>query len=139
MAPESILGTVYNLKIDVYSWSIVFYEMLGMQKPFDLYNCEVHQIIVCEGGQRPTLQPYWPEEIQNLLQKAWAQDPRDRPSIKQIRASLAPLVDLAERQMLLPPERSMGVIFELSDLLALTKASVSDLTATTETMSSLNQ
>ena len=141
MAPETILWTRYNLKVDVYSWAMVVFEMLSMQKPFKSNTREEHRVLVCEGGLRPQLCPLWPKEVQSLLQQAWAPSHTNRPSMKEICKSLAPMIGLVKKQMLSPSERSIRVIFELSDLLAPPPKvnSVSDLTAKTETMSSPNQ
>ena len=137
MAPEIVKGMAYNLKIDVYSWAMVFYEVLCLQKPFELYNRAIHRILVCENGERPSLRPYWPAEIRSLLNDCWSQDPAQRPSIKQVCEILSPSVAVAEMQKLSPADRSIRVIFELADILSFGKETpVVDLTTTTVTMSS---
>ena len=113
---EIVLGKGYNSKVDVYSWAMVFYQMLDLQKPFELYNREVHRLMVCIGGQRPPLRQYWPHEIRSLLHHAWAPDTTKRLSIKQVCTRLAPLVALAELQMLSPSERSARIIYEMAGL-----------------------
>ena len=92
MAPEVFLRLGYNLKADVYSWAIVFYEMLSLQTPFDMYNCELHQMLVCEEGHRPKLNPEWPSEIQQLLMDAWTQESSRRLPIKTVYRELQYLI-----------------------------------------------
>jgi serine/threonine protein kinase len=46
MAPEVFLGQYYNLKADVYSWTIVLYAMLSLQKPFENYNTALHRLLI---------------------------------------------------------------------------------------------
>lgn len=110
MAPEVYLGQHYNLKADVYSWTIVFHAMLSLQKPFGMYNAELHKMFVCEQGIRPTILPEWPAGIQNVCRKGWAQDPEDRPSIQEIARTLSSMI-----QSLEPPKpRQSKTILEAS-------------------------
>lgn len=55
MAPEILTTRRYNLKADVYSWSMVALEMLTWTKPFAEYNPEEHQLNVAQYGERPRL------------------------------------------------------------------------------------
>jgi serine/threonine protein kinase len=55
MAVEIINTRRYNCKADVYSFAMVLYEMLTLQKPFATYSMEDHQLFVCQNGERPTL------------------------------------------------------------------------------------
>ena len=84
MAPEVALNCPYNLKADVYSFSIVLHEMMSLQKPYEMYNSEVHQYLVCEGGKRPEIDVNWPKQLQDLLRSSWASSPSDRPSMEQL-------------------------------------------------------
>ena len=45
----------YNLKADVYSWSMVAFEMMTWNKPFAEYNPDEHQLNVAQWGERPRL------------------------------------------------------------------------------------
>ena len=55
MATEIVNHSKYNTKADVYSWSMVIYELLVQQRPFANYSIEDHRIRVCQGGERPKL------------------------------------------------------------------------------------
>ena len=55
MAPEVLLRRPYNMKCDVYSWSMTFWELLTLHKPFYNYAKEQHAFFVCEEGERPPL------------------------------------------------------------------------------------
>lgn len=105
MAPEIFLGQHYNLKADVYSWTIVVYSMLSLQSPFENYNAALHRLLVCHEGTRPTLYPEWPAEIQELCQTGWARSPVDRPTIKQVCAQLDDMISRTEEQV--APKPSM--------------------------------
>jgi serine/threonine protein kinase len=116
MAPEMILGHGYNQKIDCYSWAMVFYEMLCLQKPYASYNREAHKILVCEHEDRPRPSSDVPVMARKLLEKTWAQDPGDRLSMAEIYRELENMVDSAERQAMTLPERSLKVVMEMAEL-----------------------
>jgi serine/threonine protein kinase len=99
MAPEIFLGQNYNLKADVYSFTMVFHAMLSLQRPFDQYNAALHKLLVCQEGIRPTITADWPSEIQQLCRTGWAQDPNQRPTIKEVRQTLERLKQEAETEI----------------------------------------
>jgi serine/threonine protein kinase len=120
MSPECIVGHIYNQSADCYSWAMVFYEMLSLQKPFASYNREVHRIVVCEHHERPCVsstEENIPPDARRLLQHAWAQDPVDRPSMQELcDDDLKPMIERAQRLLLTPTERSSAAIMEMSEL-----------------------
>ena len=141
MAPEIVQRTGYNLKVDVYGWAMVFFEMLALQRPYDLCNRDVHRILVCQGGQRPCIRPFWPNDLKDLLRQAWAPNHADRPTMDEIIKQLVRLLDAAKRQQLTPTDRSLQVVCELAGLFSSASSNVStsaDLIGVTteETMSS---
>lgn len=84
MSPEVYLGHHYNVKADVYSWAIVLHSMITLQRPFEMYNAELHKIMVCEEGIRPTIYKEWPQPIQKLLSRGWAAQSNDRPCMQEV-------------------------------------------------------
>jgi len=84
MSPEVYLGQYYNVKADVYSWAIVLHSMITLQRPFEMYNAELHKIMVCQEGIRPTIYKEWPAPIQQLLSRGWAAESSHRPSMKEV-------------------------------------------------------
>jgi serine/threonine protein kinase len=84
MAPEIVTIGRYNQKADVYSWSMVFWEILALTKPYENYSTEVHQVQVCENSERPKLQLHWPYWIHNVLQRSWDQSLDARYSIQEV-------------------------------------------------------
>mmetsp|Transcript_350 Transcript_350/g.510 ORF Transcript_350/g.510 Transcript_350/m.510 type:complete len:418 (+) Transcript_350:114-1367(+) len=89
VAPEIVLGTGYNLGADVYSFSIVCYELLAIAKPFDLYNIGMYRMLVCEDGERPQLVASWPQELQTLLTSMWDAESSVRPTMDEIHSQLS--------------------------------------------------
>jgi len=84
MAPEVYLGQYYNMKADVYSWAIVLHSMITLQRPFEMYSAELHKMMVCEQGIRPTIYKEWPAPIKDILSRGWAAESSDRPPMKEV-------------------------------------------------------
>jgi serine/threonine protein kinase len=81
-APEVVLGEGYNLQVDVYSLTVVLYEMMSHTKAFGMMGPESHRVLVAEGGQRPAILPTWPSSLQTLFRCGWATQSQDRPTMK---------------------------------------------------------
>lgn len=86
MAVEVHLGQQYNAKADVYSFAMVFYELLAQEAPFLNLGDDDHRKLVCERQHRPK---YFngcavPLTIQKLLDSAWAHQPKDRATMKEV-------------------------------------------------------
>jgi serine/threonine protein kinase len=104
-APEVVLGDGYNLRVDVYSLSIVVYEMMSHHKPFGVIGPESHRILVAKGGQRPSIPHSWPQRLQRLLRSGWASEPCDRPNIQNFHQELQLLKDECNSQDKSNPRR----------------------------------
>lgn len=64
----------YNQKADVYSWSMVMYEMCCLVKPFpNIRTAEQHRQLVCYQGERPIFfnKSKVPTYIQYIVQQCW--------------------------------------------------------------------
>ena len=83
MAPEVYNKGWYNLKSDVYSWSMTTVELLTHKKPYSFMSLPVHKILVLEEGRRPAIEEY-PPGFQQILQKAWAQNVANRWSMVEV-------------------------------------------------------
>jgi serine/threonine protein kinase len=84
MAPEIVNNGRYNLKADVFSWSIVFWEILSLSKPYASYSTDDHRREVCRGGERPVLKLQWPSWIHNLLRLSWEDNVDCRFSMQEV-------------------------------------------------------
>lgn len=118
MAPEVFLGKHYNLKADVYSWTIVFHSMLSLQKPYDMCDAQLYKQCVCEEGARPPIYPEWPEEIQELCRKGWAQEHEDRLTMEGAHARLEHLsakINVDDSSTCAVEEDCITVIVEKAD------------------------
>ena len=89
MAPEVALGKPYNATCDVYSFSILTWQMLKAETPFELYtSVNSFRKKVVEGGVRPAPDPKWPADVSDLLRKAWSPEISTRPSMDEVCESL---------------------------------------------------
>lgn len=88
MSPECILGKTYNLKADVYTWALVYWQMLALDKPYGALHNNLHKKVVCERGVRPQMDMQWPARIQELLQRSWSQHIDERPDMDSIISKL---------------------------------------------------
>lgn len=94
MAPEISTAKRYNLKADVFSWGLLFHEMMTLERPFAEFTYAEHKEFVCEIGQRPSLTDHGiiPASLQTLLRQAWEQDPTERITMRQVCQQLQPIV-----------------------------------------------
>jgi len=91
MAPEVFKGQPYNEKADVYSFAILLWNMLSLDVPYiEFLKDRSFETSVMENGMRPPVWGTWPEHVQSLLERGWAQDYNKRPSMKEICDMLQP-------------------------------------------------
>jgi hypothetical protein len=88
MAPEVILESRYSEKADVYSVAIIAAEVLSGRVPYAGLNPIQIAMRVTQATLRPPLPAETPPALAELLQRAWAQQPADRPSCAGFAAEL---------------------------------------------------
>lgn len=88
MAPEIANAKPYNHKGDVYSFGMILWEILSMQKPFAGMNRDEFYDLVVRGGHRPDIGKRIPEEVAKLIRSCWDTDPSRRPNFQDISNSL---------------------------------------------------
>jgi serine/threonine protein kinase len=91
MAPEVARHEHYNLSADIYSFGMVSYELLSLEKPFDGWTRDMHADLVCQRGVRPdtanTMHPI-PAEMKLILEQAWNGNPSCRKTMSYIGAQV---------------------------------------------------
>lgn len=89
MAPECLSSKPYNMKADVYSFSIIVWEILSGKVPYAFVRRR-HQLIseVVEGNVRPGIDPSWPMTIQGMLESSFDADISKRPVSRFCQSSL---------------------------------------------------
>jgi protein phosphatase 1L len=75
----------YRKSADVYSFAVIFSEVLTGETPFsDIKNMEIFKYVCC--GLRPSLpdEEYCPAYLSALIRKCWDTEPKARPDFPQI-------------------------------------------------------
>jgi hypothetical protein len=83
MSPEVLLEQPYNVKADVYSFSILLWEIMTLRKP-KLPGPHLQVDI-------PSVKASWPTELKDILKRGWCTDLSSRAHMKEIRCRLARL------------------------------------------------
>ena len=80
MAPECLCGEEYNLKADIYTFSIVVWEMLACEVPYSHVRSRDHLLEdVVDKHVRPIVSESWPSKIQGMLESSFMDDTMRRP------------------------------------------------------------
>jgi len=88
MAPEVGLRQPYNLKADVYSWSMVMWYIMALEPPMGLYTPRMFVIKVHKKGSRPAMNAKWPPRLCKLMKDCWNGDLFQRPSFMDVMKEL---------------------------------------------------
>ncbi|GBC25982.2 kinase-like domain-containing protein [Rhizophagus irregularis DAOM 181602=DAOM 197198] len=84
MAPEVLRGKSYTSASDIYSFSMIMWELTSGVSPF---NDRAHDIqlslSICK-GERPKIIENTPQCYVDLMKKCWNEDPLKRPSSKEV-------------------------------------------------------
>lgn len=90
MAPEVCRGEPYNLTVDTFSFSILLWEILTLEKPYGVMGLGLtgHRRQVIDGGLRPPLHDCWSDPLRALLQNGWSADLTMRPRMSNIVGTL---------------------------------------------------
>jgi serine/threonine protein kinase len=108
MAPEVLVNPPkpYNMKVDVYSFGIVLWEILSLQRPYAHVRSqdELVDYVAIQGG-RPAINDEWKEPVKETLTMSFSADSTARPTIKYC-------YDFLRKQLI---ERRDGDASQLSD------------------------
>jgi len=96
MAPEVIKEKPHNAKSDVFSFTVLLWEILSLEKPYDGLSSQEVLDSVSNRGNRPPVPATWPKSIQKLLKQGWAKKIDDRPSIGGMSAILVNTRDVTK-------------------------------------------
>ena len=84
MAPEVVLSRPYTFSAEIYSWSIILWQMVAHDKPFAQLSLAGHAEGVAKGGLRPPLSKRWPEALRLLLSSSWEAAAAKRPTFAEL-------------------------------------------------------
>mmetsp|Transcript_27117 Transcript_27117/g.38148 ORF Transcript_27117/g.38148 Transcript_27117/m.38148 type:complete len:479 (-) Transcript_27117:163-1599(-) len=84
MAPEVARKEPYNLKVDVYSFSLLCYSILALIKPFSGFDANLlRETVFVKDGKRPRVQrSNWSDSLCQFLEDGWASDISIRPTMR---------------------------------------------------------
>lgn len=102
MAPECALGNGCTFASDMFSFTVLLWELLTLEKPFDkLGSAAEHRQKVASKGARPHTTNIPTQGLKDLLKDGWESDPDKRPSFaeacKSIETELANNKDQLEQ------------------------------------------
>jgi len=83
MAPEVYSDEgIYGLPADVYSFSVILWEMLSLQTPFEGLSPQAHAVQTYLKKSRPKLRNRkWPEDVKKMIKEGWHHNPSRRPQM----------------------------------------------------------
>ena len=87
MDPRVALGKPYNELSDVYSFSVLLWEILELRLPYEFFTMKMHQKLVIDEGVRPRINETWSTNIQSLIRRGF-RDIEQRPSMADVGDSI---------------------------------------------------
>jgi serine/threonine protein kinase len=86
MAPELLRSSpFYDEKVDVYSFAVLLWELLTLQRPYEGLTQDQLVLGVIDRGMRPLIPSHFgPPGLVALIYECWAENPNDRPSFERI-------------------------------------------------------
>jgi len=98
-APEVFTGTTYTEQCDIYSWSIVLWQLLSKQpEPYEGVKTEIDIYRkVVEKNIRPRKLNHCPDVLVALMDHSWHSDPNKRPTLLFIKETLRFLLNLLSK------------------------------------------
>ena len=89
MAPEVAKKDVTNKSCDIFSYSIVVWELIEHKLPFHECPTDVMASMCIINNERPPItSPAWPQFLVDLVEVGWSANPRERPTSFDILTSL---------------------------------------------------
>ncbi|MED6194576.1 hypothetical protein PIB30_029846 [Stylosanthes scabra] len=95
MAPEVINHQPYDQKADVFSFSIVLWELVTAKVPYDTMT-PLQAALGVRQGLRPELPKHGHPKLLYLMQRCWEADPSNRPSFQEITVELENILQEVE-------------------------------------------
>jgi len=85
MAPEVARSKPYGFSADVFSFAILFWEVMSLQEVFPSMNVSKHFRSVIIKGRRPaSIANMLTSELNDMMKDSWADNPLKRPSFDSI-------------------------------------------------------
>jgi len=100
MSPEMFLGQPYGFSTDVYSFAVLLWEIITLDRPFANMTQSTDQFLdlAYHKHQRPALKNVSAPDLRELLRAAWDPNPDRRPGFDTIVKALEPPAAATERR-----------------------------------------
>ena len=86
---EVWLGKPYNAACDVYSFTLLLWQILALKKPFsEIVGEKAFVETVFKNHARPPLKKSWRATLQKVISDCWSQDMKDRMTMAQVKQQL---------------------------------------------------
>lgn len=86
-APEVLTSssrTRYSIKVDVYSYGMVLWELYEKKRPFEEYSSRFDIMDAVKAGKRPAISEHCPPTYKALIKRCWQTEPSRRPTFNYI-------------------------------------------------------
>jgi hypothetical protein len=87
MAPEIALKEPYDKEADVFSFSMLLWEITSMEFLYPGYTIKDYYVRVVKNNERPTIPKKkrdWHPVIKAIVQEGWDRKPQNRPNMKRV-------------------------------------------------------
>ena len=88
MAPEVAWNDAINKQCDVFSYSLIMWEMMEQKIPYGDAPSDIMASVAIMSGERPLISASWPDYLSSLVQASWAPAPYNQPTFSDIVTSL---------------------------------------------------
>jgi len=93
--PEVAVGLPYGKSCDVYSFALLLWETMSLEKPFATMPGKTFVKQVIHRNRKPKVDSMWPEILKAVMRRSWDSNPICRPSFSQIRSEFARLREMS--------------------------------------------
>ncbi|CAG8733750.1 14871_t:CDS:2, partial [Acaulospora morrowiae] len=93
VAPEILRGNAYTKASDIYSFSMIMWEVSTLKKPFSNVAHDASLALEVTLGMRPAIAPGTPKKYAELMKLCWDVDPVKRPSAEELVKKLEELMN----------------------------------------------
>ena len=88
MAPELLDNKQYSIKVDIYSFGVVLWEICARKTPYNELSSPMaiikHVTIEKKRPNMSLIPGDCPEDLLLVMRKCWSHEPSERPSFQQI-------------------------------------------------------
>ena len=77
MAPEVARNDAINKQCDVFSFSLIMWEMMEQKIPYGDAPSDIMASVAIMSGEHPLISASWPDYLSSLVQASWTPAPND--------------------------------------------------------------